>query len=133
MNKLIAAGVGAALLAVSAVPATASEGSLFCQGDGIEIEIPMGPGPGLSPLSATIKAAGKTWTTETGKADTIEITHTQYVSADHRLYLDFSDSSYVYIIVQIRLFWAEEETDPVYGGVLRIAEHGAWPISCGMD
>ena len=52
---------------------------------------------------------------------------------DNRLYLDFTDENYATIIVEIRLFWAEEETDPVYGGVLRIAEHGVWPISCGMD
>ena len=93
----------------------------------------MGAGPGLSPLSATIKAAGKTWATGAGKADTIEISPAQYASVDNRLYLDFTDENYAAIIVEIRLFWAEEETDPVYGGVLRIAEHGVWPISCGMD
>ena len=90
------------------------------------------PEAGLVPLGATIKAAGKTWTTEEGKAGTTQIWPAQSASSDNRLYLDFTDTDYAAIIVQIRLFWAEEETDPVYGGVLRIAEHGAWPISCGM-
>ena len=131
MNKLIFAGLAGVLFAASAMSASAGEG-LFCQGKGIEIEVPMGAGPGLYPLSAIIKAAGKTWTTAEGKADTIQIWPAQSASSDNRLYLDFTDNDYVAIIVQIRLFWAEEETDPVYGGVVRIAENGVWPISCGM-
>jgi len=131
MNKLIVAGLAGVLLATSAIPASAGEG-LFCKGEGVEIEVPLGGGAGLSPLSAIVKAAGKTWTTAEGKADTIQIWPAQSASTDNRLYLDFTDTDYAAIIVQIRLFWAEEETDPVYGGILRIAEHGVWPISCGM-
>jgi len=130
MNKLILAVLMAAALAISA-PAMASEG-LYCQGEGIEIEIPMGGAVGLNPLGATIKAVGKTWTTAEGKAGAIQFWPAQSAVTDNRLYIDFTDADYAAIIVQIRLFWAEEETDPVYGGVLRIAEHGAWPISCGM-
>ena len=131
MNKLMLAGLAGIVFAASAMSASAGEG-LFCRGEGIEIEVPMGGGPGLYPLSAIIKAAGKTWSTVEGKADTIHIWPAQSASTDNRLYLDFTDDNYVEMIVQIRLFWAEEETDPVYGGVLRIADHGVWPISCGM-
>ena len=60
------------------------------------------------------------------------MTPAQSASLDNRLYLDFADPNYEGVLVEIRLFWAEEETDPIYGGTLRIAGHGAWPISCGM-
>ena len=128
MSKLILAGI----LALCTSSAMAGEG-LFCSGpDGIEISVPLGAPPGLSPLSAEIKAAGKVWTMAEGVADTIQIIPAQSVSVDNRLYLDFADPNYEGVVAEIRLFWTEEETDPVYGGTLRIAEHGAWPISCGM-
>ncbi|MEO7223312.1 MAG: hypothetical protein ABIY37_12640 [Devosia sp.] len=129
MNKLLFA---TAIVVLSAAPALAGEG-LFCSGpDGIDISVPLGAGPGLSPLSAEIKAAGKVWTTAEGVAGTTQIIPAQSASVDNRLYLDFADPNYVGVVVEIRLFWAEEETDPVLGGTLRIAGHGAWPISCGM-
>lgn len=122
----------AALAVLATTPAFAGEG-LFCSGrDGVEIHVPLGAGPGLSALSAEIKAAGKVWTTAEGVADTIQIIPAQSASVDNRLYLDFADPNYEGVVAEIRLFWAEEETDPVYGGVLRIADHGVWPISCGM-
>jgi hypothetical protein len=127
MHKLLLA----AAFVVIAMPAFAGEG-LFCSGDGIDIHVPLGAGPGLSPLSAEIKAAGKVWTTAEGVAGTIQIIPAQSASVDDRLYLDFADPNYEGVVAEIRLFWAEEETDPVLGGTLRIAEHGAWPISCGM-
>jgi hypothetical protein len=131
MHKLVIAGLTATALALSAVPSHAGEG-LFCHSDDIDIQVPLGGAVGLNPLAATIKAAGKTWTTEEGRADTIQIWPAQSASTDNRLYIDFTDADYAAIIVEIRLFWAEEETDPVYGGVIRIADHGVWPISCGM-
>jgi hypothetical protein len=131
MHQLVIAGLTATALALLAVPSQAGEG-LFCHSDGIDVQVPLGGAVGLNPLAATIKAAGKTWTTEEGKADTIQIWPAQSASTDNRLYIDFTDADYAAIIVEIRLFWAEEETDPVYGGVIRIADHGVWPISCGM-
>lgn len=132
MRKLILAGIaGLAFAAASALPAQASVG-LFCHGTYIDIEIPLGGAAGLNPLSATIRAAGTIWTTEEGVAGATPIVPAQSASVDNRLYLDFSDPNLEGIIVEIRLFWAEEETDPVYGGTLRIAGHGAWAISCGM-
>ena len=131
MHKLVIAGLTATPHALSALPSHAGEG-LFCHSDDIDIQVPMGGAVGLIPLAATIKAAGKTWTTEEGRADTIQIWPAQSASTDNRLYIDFTDADYAAIIVEIRLFWAEEETDPVYGGVIRIADHGVWPISCGM-
>lgn len=131
MHQLVIAGLTATALALSAVPSQAGEG-LFCHSDDIDVQVPLGGAVGLNPLAATIKAAGKTWTTEEGKADTIQIWPAQSASTDNRLYIDFTDADYAAIIVEIRLFWAEEETDPVYGGVIRIADHGVWPISCGM-
>lgn len=129
MKLLVLAGV---MLALSVAPSFASFG-LMCTGpNGIDVSVPLGAGPGLTPLGTEIKAAGNVWTTEAGKAGTIQVTPAQSASLDNRLYLDFSDPNYESVLVEIRLFWAEEETDPIYGGTLRIAGHGAWPISCGM-
>jgi hypothetical protein len=130
MTKLIA--LTAALLALSTVPAFASFG-LMCEGpDGITANVPLGAGVGLTPLGAEIKVGSKTWTTEAGVAGTTQILPAQGAAVDSRLYLDFSDADVATILVEIRLFWAEEETDPVYGGTLRIAGQGAWPISCSV-
>jgi hypothetical protein len=129
MKLLALAGIA---LAFSTAPSFASFG-LFCEGpDGIDVSVPLGAGPGLTPLGAEIKAAGKVWTTEAGVADTIEIARAQSASLDDRLYIDFTNPNLEGVLVEIRLFWSEEETDPVYGGTLRIRDHGAWPISCGM-
>lgn len=130
MKPILAAGL---LLVLSAVPTLAGP-VLFCEGpEGIAVEVPLGTGAGLWPLGAEIKAAGKVWATEEGKPGTIRINPAQSAAVDNRLYFDFADEDVAAVVVQIRLFWAEEETDPVYGGTLRIADHGAWPISCGMD
>jgi hypothetical protein len=130
MNKLVA--LTTALLALSTAPAFASFG-LMCEGpDGITANVPLGAGVGLTPLGAEVKAAGQTWTTEAGVANTTQILPAQSAAVDNRLYLDFSDTDVATMLVEIRLFWAEEDTDPVYGGTLRIAGQGAWPISCSM-
>lgn len=122
----------AAILALTAAPASASFG-LFCEGpEGITANVPLGGGVGLTPLGAEIKIGDNTWTTEEGVAGTIQIVPAQSASVDSRLYIDFADPNYEGIIAEIRLFWAEEETDPIYGGTLRVAGQGAWPISCGM-
>jgi hypothetical protein len=132
MGKLTLAALAVAIFSLSAAPASASFG-LFCEGpDGVTANVPLGAGPGLTPLGAEIKAAGNTWTTEAGVADTIQVISAQSAAVDTRLYLDFADPNYEGIVAEIRLFWAEEESDPVYGGTLRIAGHGVWPISCGM-
>jgi hypothetical protein len=132
MRKLTLAALAAATLGLSAAPASASFG-LFCEGpDGVTANVPLGAGMGLTPLGAEIKAAGTTWTTEAGVAGTIQVVPAQSAALDTRLYLDFADPNYEGVVAQIRLFWAEEESDPVYGGTLRIAGHGVWPISCGM-
>ena len=132
MKKLIATGLACAVLTLSSMSASASS-SLFCQGKGIDIEVEMGGSVVLSPGAITIKAADKIWTTEQISAATIQIVPVQSAAIDNRLYMDFSDPELSAILVQMRLFWAEEETDPVYGGVVRIAGYGVWPISCGMD
>ena len=83
-------------------------------------------------LGAEVKAAGGTWTTEAGVAGTIQIAPAQAAAIGDQFVLDFADPNYEAILIEVRLFWAMEESDPVYGGVLRIAGQGAWPISCGM-
>jgi hypothetical protein len=128
--KLVA--FACAILALSSAPSFAGFG-LFCEGpEGISANIPLGGGVGLHPLGAEIKVGTSTWTTEEGVANTIQIIPAQSASVDNRLYLDFADPNYEGVVAEIRLFWAEEETDPIYGGTLRVAGQGAWAISCGM-
>jgi hypothetical protein len=129
---MIKLALAATILALSAAPSFASFG-LMCDGpDGIDVNVALGGGVGISVLGAEITAPGGVWSTDPTKAGATPIVAAQGASVDNRWYLDFSDPNAEAILVEIRLFWAEEETDPVYGGTLRIAGAGAWPISCGM-
>lgn len=120
----------AALLALSGAPSFASFG-LMCSGpDDVTLSIPLGGGAGLTPLGAEIRAADRVWTTEAGVAGTTEIMPAQSAALDSRLYLDFTDPNYEGVVAELRLFWAMEEDDPVYGGTLRLPGHGVWPVSC---
>lgn len=128
MLKLIA--LATTFLALSAAPSLASFG-LMCSGpEGVTVSIPLGAGPGLTPLGAEIRAMDKTWTTEAGVAGTIAIMTAQSAALDSRLYLDFTDPNYEGVLAELRLFRAQDEDEPVYGGTLRLAGHGAWPIAC---
>lgn len=44
--------------------------------------------------------------------------------------IDAMDEAMVGKIAELRLFKASEADAFVYGGILRIAGHGAWPVSC---
>lgn len=126
--KLVA--LAAAFVTLSAAPSLASFG-LMCTGpDEVRVSIPLGGGPGLTPLGAEIVVGDKTWTTETGVAGTTEIMAAQSAALDSRLYLDFTDPNYEGLLAEVRLFWTNEADEPVYGGTLRLAGHGAWPIAC---
>jgi hypothetical protein len=132
MIMLRLTAIAAVILAASAAPSLASFG-LMCEGpDGVIASIPLGGGVGLHPLGAEIKAAGQTWTTEEGVSGTIEMAPAQSAEVGNQLYIDFADPNFEAVIAEIRLFWAMEGDEPVYGGTLRVAGHGAWPITCGM-
>lgn len=120
----------AMFVALSSTPSLASFG-LMCTGpDGINLSLPLGAGPGVTPLGAELQAVGRVWTTEAGVPGTIEMLPAQSATVGDRLYFDFADTNYEGILVEVRLFRAHEEADPVYGGTLRITGHGAWPIWC---
>ena len=124
------ATLATAFVALSAVPSLASFG-LMCSGpDGVDVSIPLGAGPGVSPLSAEIRAAEQVWTTVSGVAGAIEIMPAQAAALDTRLYFDFTDPNFEELVAEVRLFRADTEDEPVYGGPLRLAGHGAWPIAC---
>jgi hypothetical protein len=46
--------------------------------------------------------------------------------------IDLANESYETVVAKIRVFWAEEESDPVYGGILSIIGKGAWAITCSV-
>jgi hypothetical protein len=123
MNGIILA---VALSAVS-LPALAGEG-LMCSGDGVDVHIPMAAGVGINPLGVVIEANGAVWSSDKAKGTEIQVS--QAFSGNHRIEIDFADAEYQQVVVQLRLFWTEEESDPVYGGTLKIAGTGVWAVSC---
>lgn len=116
-----------ALLAVTASAAQGGEGYM-CEGEGVEAHFPLGGGVGLSLLGAKIEAGGETYGTETGTT----IAVSQAMATGNRIAIDFTDPNYETVVAKVRLFWAEEESDPVFGGTLAIAGKGAWAISCSV-
>jgi hypothetical protein len=118
----------AAAIAALSFPALAGEG-LICEGEGIKTHFPMAGGVGFHFLGAVIDVNGKVWSTD--PAQGIPIMPAEAFSGEYRIEIDFSDQNAEQVVAMIRLFWAEEESDPVYGGLLHIPGEGAWPITCG--
>lgn len=118
----------AALLATLPLPALAGEG-LMCFGEGINVHLPMAGGVGFMPLGAVIDVNGTVFSTD--PAQGTEIGVSEAFSGNHRIQIDFADANYENVVAELRLFWTEEESDPVYGGTLKIVGLGAWAVHCG--
>jgi hypothetical protein len=110
--------------------AHAGEGYM-CEGEGVTAHFPLGASIGLSLLGAEIEAGGEKYATDTAAGAT-EIAVSQAMADGNRIAIDFTDPSYETLVAKVRLFWAEEESDPVYGGILSIAGKGAWAITCSV-
>ncbi|MBI4922510.1 MAG: hypothetical protein HY834_12235 [Devosia nanyangense] len=124
MKRLIVSAAFAAL----AAPAMAG-GGFMCSGEGVEAMFPLGGGAGFSLLEAEIRAKGKIWST-VARPDVIEIAVSQAFSGNHRIAFDLTDPNMQQVVAEIRLFWTEEESDPVFGGTLKMPGEGAWAIAC---
>jgi hypothetical protein len=119
----------AILMAGLASAATAGEGYI-CEGDGVNIHVPLGGSIGLAPLGVVIDAGGEVYATDASLGAPIVVS--QAMAEGNKVMIDFTDVDYATLIAKIRIFWAEEESDPVYGGVLSIVGKGAWAITCGV-
>lgn len=123
MKRIVLAAAFAAL----SLPALAGEG-LMCSGEGVETHFPMGGGVGFILLGAVIDVNGDVLSTDPAQGTEIRVS--QAFSGNHRLEIDFADPNFEQVVAEVRLFWTEEESDPVYGGTLKIIGKGAWAISC---
>lgn len=120
----------AALLAVLSLPAVASE-AFFCEGEGVETHFPMAGGVAFAVMEGTtISIDGTVAYSSDTSLGGIQISAAEGFSGNHRIEMDFTDVDYMEVVAEVRLFWTEEESDPVYGGILRIPGRGTWPISC---
>lgn len=118
-----------AFTAVSILPASASFG-LMCEGpDGVSLEAPLGGAVGLTVMSATITASGRTWTTETSLEDPQAMVPAQAFSANDMMWIDLADANLERNVAEVPLFVTSDEA---IGGTLSMPDVGAWVISCSM-
>jgi hypothetical protein len=120
----------ALVLLALAAPAAATE-SIVCASDDKAASIDVLVGLGLDVVSisrATIEAKDKTWgTDQTGEQ---KIAIGQAFEDTEKLIVDFTDEGVSTIVASLRLFKASEGEDYVSGGTLRLANVGAWAVSC---
>lgn len=120
-----------AILAFGFASAAHAGEGYICEGEGVTAHFPLGPSVGLSLLGAKIEANGDKFSTE-ASAGVTEIAISQAMADGHRIAIDFTNPGHETLVGKIRLFWAEEESDPVYGGILSIIGKGAWAITCSV-
>ena len=120
-----------AVLVVGLTPAAYAGEGYMCEGEGVTAHFPLGASIGLSLLGAEIEAGGEKFATDAA-AGVTPIAVSQAIADGHRIAIDFTNPSYETLVAKVRLFWAEEESDPVYGGTLSIIGKGAWAITCSI-
>jgi|GEM_PF-1271578 len=93
----------------------------------------VGTTPGLSPLSLTMDANGKSWATKPeGKQTAILIA--QAFSDDEGMKIDITDDDAERIIAKLRVTRGHDEgSEPVTAGTLMIVGEGAWPVTCSGE
>ncbi|WP_119392410.1 hypothetical protein [Taklimakanibacter lacteus] len=93
----------------------------------------VGTTPGLSPLSLTMDANGKSWATKP-EGSQIGILVAQAFSDDDVLQIDIADDNAEQIIAKLRVTRAHEYgQEPIAAGTLHIVGVGAWPVICGGE
>jgi hypothetical protein len=119
--------LAALLAAVAVTPASASVG-IWCTGqEGVSFDAPLSGGVGLSVMSATVEAAGKTWTTETSLEDPQAIIPAQAWAGDDFMWFDFADTNIERNVVEVRIHTTPEGEQE---GTLEIPGVGSWAVSC---
>lgn len=123
--------MAAAAIVLSAGEALATENIICSSADGkAAVGFLVGTTPGLSPLSFTMAANGKSWATKPeGKQTAILIA--QAFSDDDGMKIDITDDNAERIIAKLRVTRAHNEgSEPVLAGTFMIAGVGAWPVTC---
>lgn len=126
MRRLVAVPLLLALVA----PAAATE-SIVCASDDKAASIDLLVGLGLDVVSisrVTIEAKGKSWGTDLAGEQKIAVG--QAFEDAEKMLVDFTDEGVSRIVAALRLFKASEAEDYVTGGTLRVADVGAWAVTC---
>lgn len=126
--------MAAAAIVLSASEALATE-NIICSfaDEKAAIGFLVGTTPGLSPLSLTMDANGKSWATKPeGKQTAILVA--QAFSDDEGMKIDITDDNAERIIAKLRVTRAHDEgSDPVLAGTFMIVGIGAWPVTCAGE
>lgn len=123
--------IAAALVCCVAASPAAATGSIACSSpddDGVAVELTIGSLPVLGVAGALVTAGGETWSTATEAGE--QISAGQAFREADRLLVDFTDPNVERVVVELRLFQAQEERDAAMAGTLRIPGKGAWPLVC---
>jgi hypothetical protein len=127
LNAMI---VGLALSATAA-PAQATEW-MYC-GDsdaGVSVGFLLGSVDAFMPSAITMNHGAQTWTSDPVYGQGTPITMGQGFGDASSLTVDLFDDGLSARIAELRLSRAEEGTDVVLAGTLRIPGQGVWAIAC---
>ncbi|MBC8037639.1 MAG: hypothetical protein H7X89_10535 [Rhizobiales bacterium] len=125
MNRLAVIGV---LLVASTAPAQATEWLICSNGDKASISVLLGQMEVIAVADIMIEVGQKKWSTK-GDGATL-ITKGQAFETKDQIWIDVTDANVAGIVAQLRLFKASEGDDYVSGGILRVADEGAWAVTC---
>ncbi|MFT3986729.1 hypothetical protein [Aestuariivirga sp.] len=113
---------------LTASPALATEW-LNCAAEGgkAEMNVLLGLTDYVAVDTVNISVGKKTWSNKKGQGISVAVSQA-YQTSDMTL-IDVADNDGAQV-GQLRIFTASEGEDSAYGGVLRIVNEGAWPVSC---
>jgi hypothetical protein len=93
----------------------------------------VGTTPGLTPLSLTIDANGKSWATKPEGGQTAVLI-AQAFSDDEGMRIDITDDNAEKIIAKLRVTHAHDQgSEPMLLGTFMITGVGAWPVTCSGE
>lgn len=85
----------------------------------------------LSVAGLNISAGEKVWASSAAYGPGEPVVVGQAFETADTIMIDAMDESMAAVIAALRLFKIDDpELGPVYGGTLKIAGYGAWPVSC---
>jgi hypothetical protein len=115
-----------------AAPAAAS-GGIWCEGDGVSLEIATGRLPVLQVIGAHAEAGALAFTTGPERGEGTPFVVGQAFAGDDDIMVDFVDPNFEAIVVSLRLRYEDErEQEWPLTGTATIGDV-AYPVRCGAD
>ncbi|WP_173932190.1 hypothetical protein [Chelativorans sp. Marseille-P2723] len=117
------------LILLAAGPAAAS-GAIECTTSGGEASasLTIGSLPVLAVVGAKLEAGERRWTIGGDDAEGIAVG--QAFRGIGEMRIDFTDPNVEEVVAEMRLFTATEGRQSVTAGTMRIADVGAWALTC---